>query len=70
MASLQAHDPLKLLLQNLSLFSQAPGGGGDSAYKRGRDARRLSLRGVNCGFWSHLECSGQNAIIFSREGLV
>ena len=68
MASLQAQDPLKLSLQNLSLFSQAPGG--DSAYKRGRDARRLSLRGVNCGFWSHLECSGQNAIIFSREGLV
>ena len=25
---------------------------------------------VNCGFWSHLGCSGQNAIIFSREGLV
>ena len=21
-------------------------------------------------FWSHLGCSGQNAIIFSREGLV
>ena len=29
-----------------------------------------SLRGVNFGFWSHLGCSGQNAIIFSREGLV
>ena len=28
------------------------------------------LRGVNFGFWSHLWCSGQNAIIFSREGLV
>ena len=28
------------------------------------------LRGVNFGFWSHLGCSGQNAIIFSREGLV
>ena len=25
---------------------------------------------VNFGFWSHLGCSGQNAIIFSREGLV
>ena len=22
------------------------------------------LRGVNFGFWSHLECSGQNAVIF------
>ena len=30
----------------------------------------ISLRGVNFGFWSHLGCSGQNAIIFSREGLV
>ena len=30
----------------------------------------VSLSGVNFGFWSHLECSGQNAIIFSREGLV
>ena len=28
------------------------------------------LRGVNFGFLSHLGCSGQNAIIFSREGLV
>ena len=23
----------------------------------------VSLRGVNFGFWSHLGCSGQNAII-------
>ena len=30
----------------------------------------VSLRGVNFGFWSHLGCSAQNAIIFSREGLV
>ena len=30
----------------------------------------VSLRGVNFGFWSHLGCSGQNAIIFSHEGLV
>ena len=29
-----------------------------------------SFRGVNFGFWSHLGCSGQNAIIFSREDLV
>ena len=28
------------------------------------------LRGVNFTFWPHLGCSGQNAIIFSREGLV
>ena len=30
----------------------------------------VSLRGVNFRFSSHLECSGQNAIIFSSEGLV
>ena len=28
------------------------------------------LRGVNFRFWSHLGCSGQNAIIFSHEGLI
>ena len=28
----------------------------------------VSLRGVNFGFWSHLGCSGQNAIIFSGKG--
>ena len=30
----------------------------------------VSLRGVNFGFWSRLGCSGQNVIIFSRQGLV
>ena len=30
----------------------------------------VSFRGVNFGFWSHLGCFGQNAIIFSLEGLV
>ena len=30
----------------------------------------VSVKGVNFGFWSHLGCSGQNAIIFSRHGLV
>ena len=43
--------------------------GGDSAYERG-GMLVVSLRGVNFGFWFHLGCSGQNAIIFSREGLV
>ena len=28
----------------------------------------VSLRGLNFGFWSHLGCSGQNTIIFSRDG--
>ena len=30
----------------------------------------ISLKVVNFGFCSHLGCSEQNAIIFSREGLV
>ena len=30
----------------------------------------VSLKGINLRFWSHLGCSGQNAITFSREGLV
>ena len=29
----------------------------------------VSLKGVNIEFWSQFGCSGQNAIIFSREGL-
>ena len=32
--------------------------------------KAVSLRGVNFEFWSHLGFSWQNAIIFSREGLV
>ena len=28
------------------------------------------LRGINFGFWSHLGCPGQNAVIFSCEGLL
>ena len=30
----------------------------------------VSLRAVNFTVWSHLGCSGQNAIVFRREGLV
>ena len=30
----------------------------------------VSFRGINFGFWSHLGCCGQNAIIFGGEGLV
>ena len=29
----------------------------------------VSLSGLNFGFWTHLGCSEQNAIIFSREDL-
>ena len=46
----------------------APGGG--APHVKGVGVQVVSLRGVNFEFWSHLGCSGQNAILFSREGLV
>ena len=46
------------------------GGGGGSPHMKAVGMLVVSLRGVIFGFWSHLGCSGQNAIIFSREGLV
>ena len=45
------------------------GGGEDSHIKRG-GMLVVSLRGVNFGFWSHLGCFGQNAIICSHENLL
>ena len=36
---------------------------------KGAGMLAVSIRGENFGFWSHLRCSGQNAIIFSRKGL-
>ena len=47
-----------------------PPGGGGTPLMKWVGMLVVSLRGVNFGFWSHLGCSGQNAIIFSREGLV
>ena len=44
-----------------------PGGG--TPHMKGLGMFVVSLRGVNFGFWSHLGCSGQNTIIFSRLGL-
>ena len=41
--------------------------GGDS-HMKGVGVLVISLRGVNFGFWSHLGCSGQNAITFSGKG--
>ena len=43
---------------------------GGTRHMKGVGMLVVSLTGVNFGFWSHLGCSGQNAIIFSREGLV
>ena len=45
-----------------------PGGG--TPHMKGMGMLIVSLRGVNFGFWSHLGCSGQNALVFSREGIV
>ena len=55
---------LLLLTTTMATMPRKGGGGGrgDSAYEKGGDAR--------CLFWSHLGCSGQNAIMFSREDLV
>ena len=46
-----------------------PGGRGDS-HMKGAGMIIASLRGVKFRFWSQLGRFGQNAIIFSREGLV
>ena len=43
---------------------------GGTPHMKGVGMLVVSLRGINFGFWSHLGCSGQNAIIFSRDGLV
>ena len=43
---------------------------GGTPYMKGLGMLVVSLRGINFGFWSHLGCSEQNVIIFSREGLV
>ena len=44
--------------------------GGGAPHIKGLGMLVVLLRGVNFGFWSHLRCSGQNAIIFSCEDLV
>ena len=40
------------------------------SHMKGTGVLVVSLRGVNFGFWSRLWCSGQNVIIFSRQGLI
>ena len=43
---------------------------GGARHIKGLGMLVVLLRGVNFGFWTHLRCSGQNAIIFSCEDLV
>ena len=42
--------------------------GGEGSHMKVAGMLVVSLRGVNFGLWSHLGCSGQNAIIRSRNG--
>ena len=48
----------------------ARGGEGGGSHIKTGGMLVVSLGGVNFGFWSHLGCFGQNAIICSREGLL
>ena len=59
-----------LAQKTANLPSGGGGEGGGTPHMKGGRMLDFSLRGVNFGFWSHVGCSGQNAIIFSREGLV
>ena len=46
------------------------GWGGGGLRIKGAGMLVVSLRVVNFGFWSHLGCSGLNAIIFSHKRLI
>ena len=61
------HDSCTWSLRKLSDL-QSPGGGDSHMKQTGMLV--VSLRGVNFRFWSRLGCSGQNANILSRQGLV
>ena len=50
--------------------SLIPEGGGGTPKWNGRGCSSSRLEGVKFGFWSLLGCSGNNVIIFSRQGLV
>ena len=52
--------------QNIQTKGLFPRGGGGTPHLKGVGMLVGTLIGVNFGFWSHLGCSGQNAIIFSR----
>ena len=50
------------------LLKPPSGGGGGTPHMKVVGILVVSLRGVYFGFWSHLGCSRQNALIFSRGG--
>ena len=57
----------KVLLSWDTDRSSLPGG---DYHMKGAGMLVVSITGVNFGFWSYLGCSGQNAIILSRKGLL
>ena len=64
-------NPKIRLLRSIYLVSTSRGGGGGGTpHMKVVGMLVVSLKGINFAFWSHLGCSGPNAIIFSREGLV
>ena len=53
-----------------TFWANLPPGGRADSHMKGAEMLVVSRRGVNFGFWSHLLCSVQKAIIFCRKGLV
>ena len=54
----------------LTLLLLALNGEGWDSHMKGTGMLVVLLRAVNFGFWSHLGCFWQDAIIFSRNGLL
>ena len=61
---------LKIIAKSMGAGQDRLPGGGRTLHMKGVGMLIVSLRGANFRFWSHVGCSGQNAIIFSHEGLV
>ena len=65
------HTKMRFYSNSVATFQPWEGvEGGGTLLMKGVGMLVVSLGGANFGFWSHLGCSGQNAIIFSCEGLV
>ena len=60
--------PFLVSSHNAPPHGEGPPEGGGGELRIWKRMFLVSLKGVNFGFWSHLGCSGQNAIMFRREG--
>lgn len=64
---LVCHNPLGICVRGYehckSTGNLVPGVGAENLYMKGVGMLVVSLRGVNFRFWSHLGCSGENAIM-------